>query len=257
VDEDRPAVEDGGSDALSGRSKGDPIPDEKESGALPPVVRQRLDRCAEQWLLDRQCEDPDAAAGRGANHVGTDRRSRATWIPWLVAAVSVVLAVTGWWPRLMDGTAPAAVSSSFGQWRAASERAQMLAGSQDVGHWPWAGDGGQNNGDVVWDNLQQRGFLRLKGFVANDPSSARYQLWIFDASRDDRYPVDGGIFDVPPGRSEVLIPVTPSVPVLRPEAFAVTVEGPRGSVVSERAKVVAFARVDHWGVRRDGQDGRP
>jgi hypothetical protein len=34
------------------------------------------------------------------------------------------------------------------------------------------------------------------------------------------------------------------VPVLRPVAFAVTVEGPRGAVVSEREKVVAFARVD-------------
>lgn len=120
----------------------------------------------------------------------------------------------------------------------------MLASSHQVGHWPWASDGVASNGDVVWDNAQQRGFLRLKGFVANDPARARYQLWIFDAARDDRYPVDGGMFDVPPGREEVLIPVKPSVPVLRPVAFAVTVEGPRGAVVSEREKVVAFARVD-------------
>jgi len=50
-------------------------------------------------------------------------------------------------------------------------------------------------------------FLRLKGYVANDPAGAQYQLWIFDAARDDRYPVDGGVFDVPAGRDEVLIPV--------------------------------------------------
>jgi hypothetical protein len=65
------------------------------------------------------------------------------------------------------------------------------------------------------------------------------------------------LFDVPPGRTQVLIPVKPAVPVLRPVAFAVTVEAPRGAVVSEREKVVAFARVDRWGSARDVQDDRP
>jgi hypothetical protein len=244
VDEDRPAVEDGGSDALSGRSKGEPTPDDSEFGALPPAVRQRLDRCAEQWLVDRERKAEDATASSFASHAATGRRSRRASIPWLVATLGVVFAVAGWWPRLMHPDSPAATASSFGQWRAASEREQMLADPLHVGHWPWAGGEGVGNGDVVWDNLQQKGFLRLKGFVANDPSRARYQLWIFDAARDDRYPVDGGMFDVPPGRAEVLIPIRPAVPVLRPVAFAVTVEGPRGAVVSERDKVVAFARVD-------------
>jgi hypothetical protein len=257
VDEDRPAVEDGGSDALSGRSKGESTPEDSEPGVLPPVLRQRLDRCAEQWLLDRQCKSADERADGAAGHVARARRRQTAWIPWFVATVGVALAVVGWWPRLTDSTSTAAVSSSFGQWRAASEREGMLSRSHDVGHWPWAGDAGTSSGDVVWDNVRQQGFLRLKDFVPNDPSSARYQLWIFDAARDDRYPVDGGMFDVPPGRSEVLIPVRPSVPVLRPEAFAVTVEGPLGAVVSERAKVVAFARVDGWGARRDVQNVRP
>lgn len=144
----------------------------------------------------------------------------------------------------MQPDSATAVASPFGQWCAESARERMLASSTHVGHWPWAGDAGDSNGDVVWDNVQQRGYLRLTGFVANDPTRARYQLWIFDAARDDRYPVDGGVFDVPPGREEVVIPVQPSVPVLRPVAFAVTVEGPRGAVVSEREKVVAFARAD-------------
>jgi hypothetical protein len=203
-----------------------------------------VDRCAEQWLLDRECKANDATTSGRGRDVGTVPRSYRTFVPWLITAVSVVLAVAGWWPRLMHPDSPAASASSFGQWRVASEREQMLANSHNVGHWPWAGEGGASNGDVVWDNRQQRGFLRLKGFVVNDPTRARYQLWIFDAARDDRYPVDGGMFDVPPGRSEVLIPVKPSVPVLRPVAFAVTVEEPRGAVVSAREKVVAFARVD-------------
>jgi hypothetical protein len=244
VDEDRPAVQDGGSDALSGSVKGESPPDGKEFGTLPPALRQRLDRCAEQWLLDREGAQADETSDSKASPGGAGPRNLRGTAPWAIAAVSTLLAIAGWWPRLTDSQSQSAIAMSFGQWRAASEREQMLASSHDVGHWPWAGDEGASNGDVVWDNREQRGFLRLKGFVANDPSRARYQLWIFDAARDDRYPVDGGMFDVPPGRAEVLIPVKPSVPVLRPVAFAVTVEGPRGAVVSEREKVVAFARVD-------------
>jgi len=144
----------------------------------------------------------------------------------------------------MNLDSSAASATAIGQWRANFAREQMLTSSPRVGHWPWAGDAGAGAGDVVWDNARQRGFLRLKGFVANDPARARYQLWIFDAARDDRYPVDGGLFDVPPGGEEVVIPVRPAVPVLRPVAFADTGEGPGGTVVSEREKVVAFARAD-------------
>ena len=63
-----------------------------------------------------------------------------------------------------------------------------------------------------------------------------------DAARDERYPVDGGVFDVPPGRSEVIVPVHASRHVSRVAAFSVTVEQPGGAVVSARDKVVAFAR---------------
>ena len=85
-------------------------------------------------------------------------------------------------------------------------------------------------------------FLRLYGFVANDPSRSRYQVWIYDAARDERYPVDGGIFDVPAGRDEVIVPVHPALPVSRAEAFAVTLERAGGAVVSAREKVVAYAQ---------------
>jgi len=40
----------------------------------------------------------------------------------------------------------------------------------------------------------------------------------------------------------LVIAVRASLLVLRPVAFAVTVEGSRGAVVSEREKVVAFAQ---------------
>jgi len=105
----------------------------------------------------------------------------------------------------------------------------------------WGGASEKGAGDVVWDPRRQQGYLRLRGFVANDPSRSRYQLWIFDAARDDRYPVDGGVFDVPAGRDEVVIPMHPALPVSRAVAFAITVERPGGAVVSAREKLVAFA----------------
>ena len=208
---------------------------------MPATVRQRLDRCADQWLHERETVQPAGAEAPAVASAGTPPRTFRSALPWVLAAACFGLAVGGWWPRLVDLVPGAAMASPVGQWRAQVARERMLASSQQVGHWPWAGGDEGSAGDIVWDNAQQRGFLRLQHFVANDPTRARYQLWIFDAARDDRYPVDGGVFDVPPGRDEVVIPVRASLPVLRPVAFAVTVEGAGGVVVSEREKVVAFA----------------
>src|SRR5208337_3443532 len=63
------------------------------------------------------------------------------------------------------------------------------------------------SGDVVWDPITQRGFIRFVGMPVNDPKIQQYQIWIFDAERDQRYPVDGGIFDVPSAGGEFIVPV--------------------------------------------------
>jgi hypothetical protein len=162
-------------------------------------------------------------------------------LPWFLAAAASLLAVVGWWPRLAEFPPGAAVASGVEQWRAQRARGQLLA-SAGVGHWEWGGASAMGSGDVVWDGRQQRGFLRLHGFVPNDPARAQYQLWIYDAARDDRYPVNGGVFDVAAGYDEVIIPMHPTMPVGRPFAFAITVEQPGGVMVSARDKVVAFAQ---------------
>jgi anti-sigma-K factor RskA len=96
------------------------------------------------------------------------------------------------------------------------------------------------SGDVVWDPATQRGFLHFAGLAPNDPAIHQYQIWIFDAGRDKRYPVDGGVFDVPANAGEVVIPIRASLMVRKPAAFAVTVEKPGGVVVSGREHVVAL-----------------
>jgi anti-sigma-K factor RskA len=69
---------------------------------------------------------------------------------------------------------------------------------------------------------------------------SEYQIWIFDGTRDQRYPVDGGVFDVPAGNDEIVIPIKAALGVSKAAAFAVTVEKPGGVVVSSRQHVVAL-----------------
>lgn len=98
------------------------------------------------------------------------------------------------------------------------------------------------SGDVVWSSRAQRGVMRIAGLQANDRRRWQYQLWIFDKSRDQKYPVDGGVFDVPQGTGEVLVPIDARVPVSDAVMFAITVEPAGGVVVSTRERVVLLAQ---------------
>jgi hypothetical protein len=235
VDEDRRSVEDGGSDVLKSPDGGTTSAADASAARLPRDVRRSLDHCAQQWT-DR-CATSEAWTTSNAGPAPIVLRRRTPWLAWTIATVSLLIALVGWWPRLIEPSVESA-ASDLGQWRAHLARDRMLSRPAGVGHWRLA----EGAGDIVWDSRRQCGYLLLRGFVANDPSRARYQVWIYDGARDDRYPVHGGIFDVPPGRAEVVIPVKAALPVTKPTAFAVTVEKPGGAVVSMREKLVAFAR---------------
>ncbi len=150
---------------------------------------------------------------------------------WLAAAACLVLAIFAW-----ERSPPAPPTL-------AEQRAALLAKTDSLkiplsaGKDPAAAG---VTGDVVWDPATQRGFLHFAGLAPNDPAMHQYQLWIFDAGRDQRYPVDGGIFDVPANTSEVIIPIRAALMVRKPAAFAVTLEKPGGVVVSGREHVIAL-----------------
>ncbi|MEM7228940.1 MAG: anti-sigma factor, partial [Planctomycetota bacterium] len=80
------------------------------------------------------------------------------------------------------------------------------------------------------------------GLEANDPSVMQYQLWIFDAERSADHPVDGGVFDIPAGGGEVIVPIDPKLAVSDATLFAITVEQPGGVVVSARERIVLLAQ---------------
>ena len=97
-------------------------------------------------------------------------------------------------------------------------------------------------GEVVWNKDQQKGVMRFRGLAKNDPSHAQYQLWIFDKTRDEKYPVDGGVFDVDSETGDVVVPIHATLPVTAPVLFAVTLERPGGVVVSKRDRLVVTAK---------------
>lgn len=177
---------------------------------------------------------------------GTAPRRSLEAAGWWAAAACFVLAVAGWWPRLLgDGGAPMAQRTPDPQ----AQREQLLERENTL-RASWSAGPALSDqpliGDVVFDPVTQRGVLRFRGLPANDPRAEQYQLWIADASRQYPEPVDGGVFDVattlPNG--DVLVPFEAKLPVGSPAVFVVTAEKPGGVVVSRQEKVLALAKVE-------------
>ena len=180
------------------------------------------------------------------------RASRYGGYGWLAAAACLVLAIFGW-ERSPPPLPPVAVVEPAPVIKPppaqpvpptpAEERAALLAKTDSLkiplGATKDPAAAGVT-GDVVWDPATQRGFLHFAGLAANDPAIHQYQIWIFDAGRDKRYPVDGGVFDVPANAGEIVIPIRAALMVRKPAAFAVTLEKPGGVVVSGREHVIVL-----------------
>ncbi len=165
-------------------------------------------------------------------------------VAWLAAAVGLGLAVTSLVlrppPRVIEVVGPPPSPPP-----PAAARAELLRTARDVVTLPWTrtqDPAGQTvTGDVVWSNAAQRGYMRFRGLPRNDKAALQYQLWIFDKKRDQRYPVDGGVFDS--SGDEIIVPITAKILIHAPTLFAVTVEKPSGVVVSQRERIVVTAAV--------------
>ena len=202
---------------------------------------------------------PAALAGRVAAAAPTvapsgvaepARRHRPRWdrgrvVAWAAATAAAVVAAFGWLrpPRVVEKTREVQVEVAPRVPPPAEARAALLASAPDVRTFSWSAtkdvDAGGASGDVVWSESRQQGYMRIRGLALNDPARAQYQLWIFDARRDDAHPVDGGVFDVQ--GDDVVIPIHAAIRVFEPKLFAVTVERPGGVVVSKRERIVLTA----------------
>lgn len=196
----------------------------RENDEMPLAVSERIASRGREWVQNRPV-----------------RREVPGRMAYGLAVAAAVVLVVGAFFVLLD------VSGSRVVPRDEKERLQqflmktrdLVRGSFGPGPDP-GGLGAHVAGEVAWSPEQQRGYLSVRGLPKNDPKSSCYQLWIFDRERDERYPVDGGVFDC--GGDEIVVPIDAKVRVGEPTLFAVTVEPPGGVVVSARERIVAIAQ---------------
>ncbi|MDZ7747890.1 MAG: anti-sigma factor [Halofilum sp. (in: g-proteobacteria)] len=186
-----------------------------------------------------------APAAGGDNVTPLRRRARpqrrsGALLPWVAAAAALVIAVTGWWPRLQPG-------AGGDQADLAAARAELVESAPDLVRVSWTATENPRaqqlqGGYVVWSDALQKGYMTFRGMPDNDPSEHQYQLWVFDATRSEQYPVDGGVFNARADGGEVIIPIESKLPVRRAQLFAVTLEPPGGVVVSDRDPILWVAQ---------------
>jgi hypothetical protein len=126
-----------------------------------------------------------------------------------------------------------------------AERLERLRAAPDAVRLAWSNPTNDSaslktTGAVVWSDSRQEGYMIIDDLQVNDPSSQQYQLWIFDTARTDEFPVDGGVFDIP-STGQVIVPIVNKLAITQAKAFAITIEGPGGVVVSERSRLPLLA----------------
>ncbi len=175
---------------------------------------------------------------------------RRIWqsLGWLVAAVAcIALAIILWQSRNQPQTeytqnTPPQITPTPGL---AQQRQQFIVSANDIVQRNWTDYNPKQprniQGDVVWSNAAQKGFVRFQGLPVNDKSKETYQLWIFDENQKN--PIDGGVFNANEA-GEIIIPINAKLEIKKPNMFAVTAEKPGGVVVSELGKVMAVAKIE-------------
>ena len=189
---------------------------------MPEHLRQRI---LEQAREHRSSHAPDVTPFRRSKKP-EPRLMNTRYLGWYAAAAMLLLAL--WAPWSSRPTAPTPTL--------AEQRSSLFNSADDVIEVAWAKPEikgyEQVTGDVVWSTGRQAGFMRLRGLPANRDAVEQYQLWIVDPSRDAR-PTDGGVFDIPTGADEVIVPIDPKLRADGPTVFAITLEQPGGVVVSD------------------------
>lgn len=216
------------------------------ASAIPARLRASLESAGARW------------AGTHADQPlpfrsGTSKASSGGWqarFGWLAAAACLGLAVIGWWPRLFPPPAaplPVAVSD-------ADRYQDFLKNANDVVRVNWApwGENAQMQGvqgEVIWSQERQEGYVRIRGLPVNDSQVEQYQLWVVDTSLGEPLkgpPIPAGVFNVGDSSSEIIIPLNPAVRVGSTFGFGMTKERQGGAPqpTIDRAQLIAIPKSD-------------
>lgn len=196
----------------------------KNINLVKPADEDRNQKVVPFTVKDNQ-QKPSAPDGNG---------QLIAWSGWVAAAAILVFSIfTTWQPQQNDPPELA--------------RERLLATPNKYVSWDWATTEDpaavQAKGDVVFSIDQQEGYMRIQGLKPNNPEKEVYQLWIFDETRNNKFPVDGGVFTIESEENnEVVIPIDSKLLIRQPNLFAITVEEPGGVVVSGRERIVLLAQ---------------
>lgn len=207
--------------------------------ALPDSLRRRIASASESLVVAIETQPNRLSVAR---RIDASSISEFRWregIAWLAVAASLFIASQLW---LSNNPLQ---QPSTKMLSAAESRSAMLAQMPDLIRVDWSSGktpfDNSVSGDVVWSNTNQAGFMRFVGMPPNDPAQEQYQLWIIDPERDAE-PIDGGVFDIA-SNGEVVVPIQAKLKVLKPAAFAITIEKPGGVVVSTQERLPLLAQV--------------
>lgn len=223
------------------------------SEPMPAHLRTKIASDAEKYFASRNAEtavsEPKTETEEFQKTFAFEpKRSIWQWLGWAVAAAAcVVLAVNIYTTRIDKNdiaiTTPTPTASPQIKLTATQEREQLLASVKDVVQSNW-GDFDPKNpknvqGDVVWSNSAQKGFVRFRNLPVNDKTKQTYQVWIFDKTQKN--PVSGGTFDVNEN-GEVVVPIDSALKIQEPIMVGITAEKPGGVMVSDLKEVMAVAK---------------
>jgi hypothetical protein len=197
---------------------------------MPRGAQRRLVKAGRGWAqatssvlrAPELMDSPSAVMSRGA--------TRLVWKagPWLVAAACLILsaiAVYNWSPWTQPDIVqvvnrdPEREILRWADWDNPEVKGVM--------------------GEAVWCEGRQQGYMRFVNLPANDPAKEQYQLWIVDG-RGMGQRISGAIFDADPD-GETIVPIQPGIPVKGAKLFAVTIEPPGGTWVSDMSRRVTVA----------------
>ncbi len=218
---------------------------------MPEGLADRIKNDVDQYPAQQvyQSESPY----RIDQHTHQSTPQRVQWVPWMVAAASLLIASAA---ILLPRSAPVIQPQPVDL---VADRLALIDQTPvgELTQWDWISTDdqavvGEVIGDVVWSDTLNKGYMRISGLAVNDPSLEQYQLWIFDATRPTgdlpqfgeglltQRPIDGGVFDIN-SAGEVIIEIDSKLAVKQAAAFAITVEPPGGVVVSDRTRVPLLA----------------
>ena len=157
---------------------------------------------------------------------------------WAAAAAMLIAVLVQFAGTMQQDQTPAQI-----------ERVQFMQNHEDAielewGDWALEGQPPEIRGvqgDVVWSDEAQKGYMRFVGLPQNDPGDRQYQLWIVDAERGMSQRISGGVFNADES-GEIVVPIDdPEIPVNEAAAFALTIEEPGGVWVSDMSQRVVIA----------------